>query len=138
VRGGEGGVKIPFISIGYDGIYLNNVKIIDRKAELQIAIFKILTHLYIEESYEGKIKYISITEISSLLKSRGFILEDPEMQIVESIYRIRSSIKSNFKNSQIHTIIESKKWKGYRLSNQIVLRKTSRYDDFFCDTIFGK
>jgi hypothetical protein len=104
-------------------MYLNNIKIIDKKAELQFAIFRILIDLYIEEFHAGEMKYISISKINSLLKSMGFNLEDPERQIGISIYRIRTSIKSAFKDLQIHSIIETKKWKGYRLSNQVLLKK---------------
>ena len=86
--------RLPFVSIKNDGFYLNDIKIIDKKAELQFAIFKILVDLYIEEFYTGEIKYISISKIDLLLKSKGFNLEDPEKQIRQNIYIIRNSIKS--------------------------------------------
>jgi hypothetical protein len=46
-----------FTTIKHDGIYLNDIKIIDRKAKLQFAVFKILIDLHIEEFHEGKFNY---------------------------------------------------------------------------------
>jgi DNA-binding response OmpR family regulator len=88
-----------------------------------MAIFKILIDLYIEEFYAYTIKYISIAQIDLLLRAQGLDLEDPEKQIGMCICRIRSSIKSILKDTNANSIIETKKWKGYRLSNQIVFKK---------------
>jgi DNA-binding response OmpR family regulator len=66
-----------------------------------------------------EIKYISITKINLSLKSMGFNLEDPETQIHKSIHHTRNSIKENGINLEI---IETSKWKGYRLNSHILLK----------------
>jgi hypothetical protein len=114
---------LPFVSIKNDGFYLNDIKIIDKKAELQMAIFKILIDLHIEEFYTGTIKYISISKIDSLLRTQGFDLEDPEKQIRRAIYLIRTSVKLTGIGTKMDSLIESEKWKGYRISDHIFLRK---------------
>jgi DNA-binding winged helix-turn-helix (wHTH) protein len=85
-----------------------------------MAIFKILIDLYIEEFYACTIIYISISKIDLLLRAQGFDLEDPEKQIRQNIYYIRNSIKKSGINLEI---IESHKWKGYRINNHIFLKK---------------
>jgi hypothetical protein len=90
-------------------MYLNDIKIIDKKAELQMAIFKILIDLYVEEFHTNEIKYISISRINSLLKSMGFNLEDPERQICRAIYLIRTSVKSTGIDTKMDSLIESVK-----------------------------
>jgi hypothetical protein len=112
-----------FVSIKDDGAYLNGVKVIDKAAKLQFAIFKILTDLYFEEFYTAMPKYISISRICSLLESKGMIIDDAENQIRVAIYYIRTSIKTAFKHMKNNSIIESQKWKGYRLSNDVLLKR---------------
>ncbi|MDR1235395.1 MAG: hypothetical protein LBJ96_00145 [Holosporaceae bacterium] len=114
--------ELFFISIKTDGIYLNNVKIIDKKAELQFAIFMILIDLYVEEFFSKEPKYILISQICSKLKFQKKIVGD-EKQIRTAIYYIRASIKAVHKCPKTDSVIESQKWKGYRLSKSIFLRR---------------
>ncbi|GHU20658.1 hypothetical protein FACS189472_12350 [Alphaproteobacteria bacterium] len=86
-----------FISVRIDGFYLNDAKIVDKKAELQFAILKILIKLSAEELFTGESKYISISQISSILKSQN-IFENDEKQIRSAIYYIRVSIKAAHKH----------------------------------------
>lgn len=112
--------ELFFASIKDGGIYLNNVKIIDKKAELQFAIFKILIDLHIEEFFAGKLKFVTIPQIRAILESQEIFVDD-EKQIHTAIYYIRISIKIAHKHLKTYSIIESQKWKGYRLSNNVFL-----------------
>jgi hypothetical protein len=115
--------RLLFVSIGDDCVYVNDEKIVDKKAKLQFAIFRILLDSYVEEFFSGESQYASIQRIDFALKSKGFILEDPENQICGSIYRIRASIKSADKRLTSDSIIESKKWEGYRINDRVFLKK---------------
>jgi hypothetical protein len=109
-----------FVSVKDDGIYLNNIKIIDKKAELQFAIFKILIDLYIEEFFAGKLKFVTIPQIRAILESQKIFVDD-EKQIRTAIYYIRTSTKAAHRDLKTDSIIESQKWKGYRLCNNVFL-----------------
>ncbi|MDR0631794.1 MAG: hypothetical protein LBF54_00920 [Holosporaceae bacterium] len=97
-----------FISVKDDGIYLNDIKIIDKKAELQSAIFKILIDHYLKEFFLGH-QYITISEICSSLESSKFCMEDRENQIRVAIYHIRTSINKAHKHLYGNSVIESVK-----------------------------
>jgi hypothetical protein len=112
-----------FISIKHDGIYLNDIKIIDKKAELQMAIFKILMTYYVEDIFNNTSTYISISKINSSLKNYGISIDDYENQIRKNIYKIRLSIKSAHPQIGKTSIIDSVNWGGYRISDQVFLRK---------------
>jgi hypothetical protein len=61
-----------FISVKNDGIYLNDIKIIDKKAELQFAIFKILLRQHILSLVECKHSSLNAHQIASELEKQCF------------------------------------------------------------------
>lgn len=79
-----------FISFHDNGVYLNEVKIIDKRAELQFSVFKILVQHYMNEVFDGS-SYISMAKICAVLKQNKITADDIENQVRVSIYRIRNS-----------------------------------------------
>ncbi|GHT97565.1 hypothetical protein FACS1894126_1840 [Alphaproteobacteria bacterium] len=112
-----------FISVRMDGFYLDDVKIINKEADLQMAIFRVLLCAYVDEFFSGERKYINVQQICSLLEAEGIFLEDPENQIHSSIYYIRTSIKSAHKNLKTDSVISLKKAKGYRINDGVFLKR---------------
>jgi hypothetical protein len=88
---------------------------------LQLAIFNIFLDLHIKEFLSEEVKYITISQICVLLKEKEILVDDD--QVRNAIYYIRSSIKTAHKHLNTESIIESKKWKGYRLGNGVFLKK---------------
>ncbi|GHU00109.1 hypothetical protein FACS1894126_6430 [Alphaproteobacteria bacterium] len=112
-----------FVSIREGCIYENDAEIINKEANLQLAIFRVLLHACVDEFFSGEKKYVNVQQIYSALKAEGIFLENPEEQIGRSIYYIRASIKSVHKNLGTNSIIESKKWKGYRINDGVFLER---------------
>ena len=76
-----------YISISSDGIYLNNQKFIDKKAELQFIIFRILLKNFSENIIDYcDVSYVPIREINACLRKRDIFLNDHETQIRKAIY----------------------------------------------------
>lgn len=102
-------------------MYLNDCKLIDKKAKLQIAIFNILIEHYKNEISFGS-SYLPISKMCSNLKKIGINSYNLDNQIHSSIHRIRNSI-STITNSK--NVIVSSKWNGYRFGDQVfIVRNT--------------
>ena len=101
-----------------DGFYLNNIKIVDKKSELQFAIFDILIDHYFYEIKNGCC-YLHIKSICDQLEKKSIFLDNPQNQINNAIYKIRNNIK---KITHInYQIIENKRWEGFRINNEVFL-----------------
>ena len=117
-----------YISISSDGIYLNNQKFIDKKAELQFIIFRILLKNFSENIIDCcDVSYVPIREINACLRKRDIFLNDHETQIRKAIYKIRKSAKKQFDME----IIETESWKGYRINPCIFVGKNIKGNNFF-------
>jgi hypothetical protein len=112
-----------FVSIHDNCVYINELKIIDKKAKIQFAIFKILMAHYIEDIFNDTSTYISVSQINSSLETYNIFLDDYESQIRKNIYKIRSSIKAAQLSAEDVSIIDSMNWEGYRINNQVFLRR---------------
>lgn len=112
----EKNLKNHFVSFKDDGVYLDGFRIIDKKAELQMAIFKILTIHCTNEILYGS-NYISIFKICAELRKMEIDSYDLENKVRVSIYRIRNSA-SKVSDSKIK-LINSSKWNGYRIDEGI-------------------
>ena len=118
----------PRVSVGAEGIYLNNKKFIDKKAELQFMIFSVLLHNFSDSVIECRVaNYVSNREINAHLRKRGLFLNDHEAQIRKAIYKIRKSAKKQFDIE----IIEAESWKGYRINPRIFMGRNTKGNVFF-------
>jgi hypothetical protein len=104
-----------------DGIYLNGIKIINQKAVLQIEIFKILIRHYMNDILNATSTYITISQIASSPEIQKICSDDYENQIRVAIHSIRVFIRANCKCND--SIIESRKWMGYRLGSNVFLER---------------
>ncbi len=114
--------NLLFVSFQNDGIYLNDLKIIDQKSKLQIAVFKILLerHLigYINSTYSG----VNTLQISNVLQEKGFLSLESEKQVRQLIYRIKKSVSEKFGKEIDNDFIQSSQNSGqYRLGKNVVL-----------------
>ena len=109
----------PRVSVDAEGIYLNNKKFIDKKAELQFAVFDALVDHYFHEFKNGS-EYISIKNMKKKMSGK-FKNSDP-IQISKAIYNIRDTAKKILRNDS-YSIITSEKWQGYRLNDDIFLAR---------------
>ena len=107
------------VSVGAEGIYLNNKKFIDKKAELQFAVFDALVEHYFHEFKNGS-EYISIKNMKKKMSGK-FKNSDP-IQISKAIYNIRDTAKKILEDDS-YSIITSEKWQGYRLNDDIFLAR---------------
>ncbi len=118
-------VPVYIISLKSDGYYLNEIKFIDRNAEIQFEVFSILIEHYFHEIRRGA-SYISPTKIYEQLKKNIASDDVLQIQVHSIIYKIRVNIKKYTKVD--YPIIASKKWNGYRINNGVFL---SRGDNNF-------
>lgn len=109
----------PRVSVGAGGIYLNNRKFIDKKAELQFAVFNALVDHYFHEFKNGS-EYISIKNMKKKMSDK-FKNSDP-IQISKAIYNIRDTAKKILGDDNF-SIITSEKWQGYRLNDDVFLAR---------------
>ena len=117
----------PRISVSAEGIYLNNKKFIDKKAELQLVIFRVLLHNFSDSVIECRAaNYVSNREINAHLRKRGLFLNDHEAQLRKAIYKIRKSAKKQFDIE----IIEAESWKGYRINPRIFMGRNTKGNNF--------
>jgi hypothetical protein len=110
-----------FVSIKEDGIYLNDIKIIDKKAELQFAIFKILLRQHVLSLIESKRNSLNAYQIASELEKQGFVITDVERQIRQAIYKIKTNILKNHDRRAYEDIIQSKTGHGYHIGKNVVI-----------------
>ncbi|MBQ3564697.1 MAG: hypothetical protein IJA14_00950 [Alphaproteobacteria bacterium] len=111
-----------FISFRDDGVYLNDIKVIDKKAKLQIAIYRVLVEHYKNEISFGS-SYLSISKICSSLQKMGMDSCNLENQIHASIHRIRNSA---YKITKSKNLIESSKWNGYRFQDKVFIERNKQ------------
>ena len=111
--------NLLFLSFRDDGIYLNDTKIIDKKAKLQIAVYSVLVEHYKNEISCGS-SYLPISKICSDLRKMGIDSCNLESQIHTSIHRIRNSVHKITKSKDI---IESSKWRGYRFHDRVFIER---------------
>lgn len=104
-----------WISLNNDGFYLNDLKIIDSRAFIQYSIFKIIVENSIKDSLSITKTYLSSKNIIHQLRSQKISINESEL--IRNIYYIRCSIKKVCAAS----IIENKKWQGYRLMEGVFL-----------------
>ena len=83
--------NLLFISITDEGIYLNELKIIDKKSKLQVAIFKILLERHVIGYINLSSTGINTIQISNLLREKGFVSFELEKHIRQCIYRIKKT-----------------------------------------------
>ena len=88
--------NLLFISFLDDGVYLNDVKIIDKRAVLQITILKILLEKHILGNLYSISTGLTSHKISSILITKGVSSFDLEKQIRQSIYRIKKNVSKNY------------------------------------------
>jgi hypothetical protein len=110
--------ELLFVSLRDDGFYLNHIKIIDKKSELQIAILKILIEHYKNEISSGS-NFLPISKISFNLRKMGIESFNLENQIRTSIHRIRKITSSK-------NIIDSSKWHGYRFGDHVFIERKNK------------
>lgn len=111
-----------FISFHDDGVYLNNLKIIDKRAVLQIAVLKLL----IEKSLIGRLNStstgVNTYQLSTAIKKKGFQSFDSEKNIRQSIYQIKRNVSQKFGKQIGDNFIQSSTISGqYRLGKNVVL-----------------
>ena len=108
-----------FVSFKSDGVYLNDIKFIDKKATLQRAIFDILIEHYKNEISCGSC-YIQISKICDHLRNVGIDSCNLENQINASIYRMRNAAHKIINSNNL---IESSKWNGYRFYDGVFIER---------------
>ena len=114
--------NLLFVSFQNDGIYLNDLKIIDQKSKLQLAVFKILLERhfigYINSTHSG----VNTLQISKVLQEKGFLSLESEKQVRQLIYRIKKSVSEKFGKKVGNDFIQSSQNSGqYRLGKNVVL-----------------
>lgn len=82
-------------------------------------VFRALLTQYTDDIVNGSSTYVSINQINKLLRKHNIYSEDYEIQIRQTIQRIRSSIK----RKSDAEIIKSENWKGYKLSDTVFIGK---------------
>jgi hypothetical protein len=110
-----------FISIKHDGIYLSDIKIIDKKAELQMAIFKILLRHHTLSSIESKRSSLNAYQIAAELEKQGFAITDVERQIRQAIYKIKTNILKSHDRRAFEEVILSQIGYGYYIGKNVVI-----------------
>lgn len=122
--------RIHVIYADRDNIYLDNIKVINRRdAMLQFSICSVLMDHYFDEAKNGA-NFITPEKIAKRLHKDLTISDVSVAKINNAIYKIRNIFKKKFNISE--PIIISKKWKGYRIDENVFLgRKTSRGENNF-------
>jgi hypothetical protein len=109
-----------FISIKFDGIYLNDIKIIDKKAELQFIVFTLLLKQHLLGLLNLKNGGLKGYQIANQLEESSLDAVN-EKQVRQIIYRIRNSIIEKFNKSISDEIIRFDSSAGYFLGKNVVL-----------------
>lgn len=120
----SGQLAVSFLN---DRLYLNGAKIIDKKASLQIAIFKILLEKHILGNIYSTTTGMNTSQISAKLvrdgsKNCAFTLIEPERQVWQAIYLLKKRVGKEFgKETGENFIISSQTSGQYKLNEKIVL-----------------
>ncbi|MBR1734634.1 MAG: hypothetical protein IJ730_04200 [Alphaproteobacteria bacterium] len=128
--------ELLFVSFQNDNLYINDLKIIDKKAKLQIAILKILMEKHIVGSLRGSSTGLNTIQIVESLKKEKLqekngtyidMLFDAEDQVKRHIYRIKKSIAAKLGKHIGENFIQSAKVaKKYKLNENVVLVCTQK------------
>ncbi len=111
-----------FVSFLSDGVYLNDTKIIDKKADLQIAVFKILMEKHIIGNLHSAPAGLNTYQISVALEKIGYQSFELEKHVRQSIYKIKKNISRKYGNCTGESILQSSKLSGaYKLAKNVVL-----------------
>jgi hypothetical protein len=98
-----------------NGILINGIEIINKKAEIMYKILYKLLEQHIVDTLEGKkaedFTPFNVNEISQFLENHGIEISDVENQIRRQISRLRKIIRIKL-NIFPDDIIESIRWKG--------------------------
>ena len=114
--------NLLFISFRDDGVYLNEVKIIDKRANLQIAVLKALLEKHLIGNLYSTPTGVNIIKIASILGAKGVSSFDLEKQIRQSIYRIKKNVSEKYADEVGEIFIQSSQAYGrYKLAKNVVL-----------------
>jgi S-adenosylhomocysteine hydrolase len=97
------------------------VEIINNRANLQAAIFRILFAHYKKHYWESEIAFIKADDIAQILEKQGIRIYDVKGQIRRKIQKTQRKIYNRFNVD----IVITEKWKGYGISSNLVLKKGS-------------
>lgn len=100
-------------------VFANNTEIIKEGAKLLFATFDILYGVYRSCYLKKENTFIKAEKIADLLRERGFNIYDIKSQVRRNIQRIRRIVRKMFGVE----IIVSLKWKGYAISENIIIKK---------------
>jgi hypothetical protein len=112
--------KLYFIIIKGDSIFINNIKIISKKAKLQFIIFELLLEHYFE-TYVMKRnanEFLSVRDLMKSIESKYKLTISQESQIRRSLNALKENIESKLGDQ--NPIIETVPWKGHRLNINLV------------------
>ncbi|GHU17263.1 hypothetical protein FACS189472_03890 [Alphaproteobacteria bacterium] len=105
-----------------DGAFINGIKVANKigkngKKTLRYAILEILVeHLFNSHVMNRSEKpYLSSKELTALLASEGIVVTDKKVQIERPLEIFRKIAAKEFGASN-NAIIETARWKGYRLN----------------------
>ena len=114
--------NLIFIAFKHDGVYLNEAKLIDKRAKLQIAILKILMEKHLVGNLYFSRTGLNTVQISYILEKEGFSYFDLEKYVRQSIHRIKKNISEKYNHEISENFIQSSKLTGqYRLGKNVVL-----------------
>lgn len=80
-----------------DGIYLNDLKIIDQKSKLQIAVLKVLLERHFVGHINATYSGVNTIQISKVLQEHGFSSLELEKQVRQSIYRTKKNVSKKIR-----------------------------------------
>jgi uncharacterized protein YlaN (UPF0358 family) len=115
-------VKLLFTSIRHDGIYLNDLKIIDRKAKKQLVVFKFLlkkqlSYLCESENIGSQWHHIA-AQLETDDANKGIV---DEQQVKQIIYTIRKNVTNKHNESIANEFIQYNDLHGYHLGRKVTL-----------------
>jgi hypothetical protein len=113
--------ELFFISIKNDGIYLNDIKIIDKKAELQFAIFQLLLKRHALSCIDSKRLGLKAYQIASELDKDDSKFVDINKYVRQSIAKIKANIRKKYDQKICDELILSTPNQGYYLSKKVVI-----------------
>lgn len=113
---------VLFVSFRNDSLYINDLKIIDKKAKLQIAILKLLIEKHLIGNLNSTPTGLNTCQLSAALERRGFQSFDLEKNVRQSIYQTKKNIAAKLgKEASESFILSSTKTGQYRLGKNVVL-----------------
>ncbi len=114
--------NLLFVVFQNDGVYLSNVKVIDQKSKLQIAVFKALLRQHIIGHIDSVSVGINIVQMASMLRKKGFSSLELEKQVRQAVYLIKKSVSEKYGREIGDNFIVSSKISGqYKLGKKVTL-----------------